>query len=118
MAFSRSPYVLVYEIETGVAQKIYRATLAEFLATGRYTTERPDNAKDDGNINRSKLPTAGREATRQQPAEVFPGNIQPKVAKTPGEVAPKKEEAKPEVKEAPAKPAPKRRAPAADKGEE
>lgn len=107
---ARSPYVLVYNKETGVAQKIYRATLAEFLADGRYTLEAPTNAKADPALNRSQLPTAGREATRNEVPEVFPGNIQPKTATSSAQVEPKKEEAKPEVQEAPIKPSPKRRA--------
>ena len=115
---ARSPYVLVYNKETGVAQKIYRATLAEFLADGRYTLEAPSNAKADPALNRSQLPTAGREATRNEVPEIFPGNIQPKVATSPAQVAPKRVEAKPEVQEAPVKPAPKRRAPSAEKSEE
>ena len=60
----QSPYLTVYEKESGVGKRIYRASLAAFLKTGRYQQERPANATDAGELARIQLPVAGREANR------------------------------------------------------
>ena len=112
MAYNPSTYVVVYNKKTGEGTKIYRATLSEFLATGDYTTQAPDNARPSPARAKEGLPSAGREATRDIPAEAFPGVELPEPAEEEAE-----EDVKPEVKKAPAKPAPKRRAAAEEKSE-
>lgn len=68
-----SPYVVIYEIATGIGRKIYRASIQEFLATGKYTLKKPADAKPGPDMRRSSLPSAGREATRLAVPEAFPG---------------------------------------------
>lgn len=112
MAYNPSTYVVVYNKETGEGTKIYRATLSEFLATGNYTTQAPGNAHPSPALAKDGLPSAGREATRDVPAEAFAGVEVPAPA-----AKEEQEEAKPEAKKAPAKPAPRRRAASDDKAE-
>ncbi|MGA0983547.1 MAG: hypothetical protein ACO3ST_02495 [Burkholderiaceae bacterium] len=61
-----STYLTVYHKETGEPALTYAATVKEWLAAG-YTTTPPKDAKPAPEASRSKLPTAGREANRENP---------------------------------------------------
>lgn len=61
-----STYVTVYNKETGEPALTYAATVKEWLAAG-YTTTPPKDAKRAPEAVRAKLPTAGREANRENP---------------------------------------------------
>lgn len=108
-----TPYVTVYNTETGEAQRIYHATLREFLATGLYVTERPDNAHEGPSLSRAGLPTAGRESDRRAPILDRNGTKErrEKLSEEKVEVTEKSEV----EGSAPSKPAPKRRAATGDK---
>ena len=62
-----STYVTVYDKETGVGYFSYAGTVQEWLATGKYTTVKPSNAQASTQAVKAKLPTAGREANRENP---------------------------------------------------
>ena len=96
-----SPTVTIYQKATGEARLIYRATLTDFLETGKWTVEKPSNSKPAPELKKSLLPTAGRVANRPSSAEV----------KADIELKHEAREADKEVVEAPgsAKRAPRRR---------
>jgi len=97
-----SPTVTIYHKETGEARRIYRATLSEFLETGRWTVQRPAGEVSPApELKKSLLPTAGREANRPASEEVK-ADVEVKA------VAAEKEE-KVEERPAAAKRAPRRR---------
>lgn len=57
--------VTLYHNKTGEAVYTYPASVQEWLQTGEYTLTRPSNAKDPEVVG--KLPSAGREANRDNP---------------------------------------------------
>lgn len=104
-----STYITVYHKETGEPALTYAATVKEWLAAG-YTTTPPADAKKPPEALRAKLPSAGREANRDNPiisgvgrelgGVLSDGNV-PAAAAEP---APE-----PAAESAPVKPAPRRR---------
>ena len=103
-----SVYVTVYNKQTGEGQKIYRASLVEFLAAGNYTLEKPENGKAPAAPE--KLPTAGRAVNREAVETVYLAHEEPEKLEAKEE-APKAEEVSADE---PKKSAPRRRKPAAD----
>lgn len=101
-------YVTVYSKDGG-AHFTYAATVQEWLATGEYTLEAPGAPGRPPELEKAKLPSAGREANRDNPitsalhptltAEslVPASDAEPATAAAPAE-------------EAPVRPAPRRRA--------
>lgn len=106
-----STYVTVYDKETGEGHFTYAATVKEWLDTGKYTVEKPKNAKPSPQAAKAKLPTAGREANRENPIISGPGGVDLEGSYVDGL---KTEEPAAPVQEAPAKPAPRRRSAAQD----
>lgn len=99
-------YVTVYSKANGSPHFTYAATVKEWLATGEYTLEAPDVVEQPPELIKKKLPTAGREANRDNP--IISGGLSEKslVPATDAEPAAIPE---PEAETAPAKPAPRRR---------
>jgi len=62
---SPSPYVTVYHKETGAPMLCYVATLRSFIETGDYSLEAPAGAGKAEVEVKAKMPTAGREASRE-----------------------------------------------------
>lgn len=62
--------VFIYDLESGKGHKVYPASVQAFLATGRYSLDKPANGKLDSSAFRSELPSAGREAERPRPSDV------------------------------------------------
>jgi hypothetical protein len=65
-----SPTVTIYNRETGEARLVYRATLADFLATDGWTIEKPADSGPAQELKKALLPTAGREANRPASQEI------------------------------------------------
>ena len=101
------PYVTVYAKADGAPHFTYAATVKEWLETGDYTLEAPGAPAQPPELANKKLPTAGREANRDNP--VISGGLSENslVPATEAEPAALPE---PEAETAPAKPAPRRRA--------
>lgn len=57
--------VTLYHKKTGEAVRVYPASVKEWIEAGDYTVERPSNATEPDQP--VKLPTAGREANRDNP---------------------------------------------------
>ncbi|QNJ26005.1 hypothetical protein SynSYN20_01678 [Synechococcus sp. SYN20] len=96
--------VFIYDLESGKGHKVYPASVQAFLATGRYSLDKPANGKLDDSAFRSELPSAGREAERPRPADIAMAakNVEAKVEEKTEEVKEILEESsKPEAKRAP-----------------
>lgn len=57
--------ITLYHKKTGEPVYSYPASVQEWLSSGEYTLEAPDNAKEF--VQPKKLPSAGREANRDNP---------------------------------------------------
>jgi hypothetical protein len=105
--------ITVYEKLTGKSIATYPCSVQEFLSTGKYTLERPSDAKPPENLVQSKLPKAGREADRLAQLEKLKiDNATPPAPVTTEELGVEvKEPVVEEVKEAlkPTRKAPRRR---------
>ena len=90
-----SPTVTIYDKETGEARLIYRATLTDFLDTGKWTIEKPEGgSKPAPELKKALLPTAGREANRPASEEVKADVELKAIAKEEEEKAPESEASK------------------------
>lgn len=101
-----SPYVTIYDKETGKSQLIYAASLQEFLRTGRYSTEPAGAPSKPEELVRAEIPTAGREEGRPASIEAL---RTPDPAEEGKPEEPKAEEEKAEEKPATSRKAPRRR---------
>ena len=70
LRFTMTPHVTLYNIKTGEAVRVYRATVRDFLATGEWQIEKPAHAVASPDLHKHQLPTAGREANRPASEEV------------------------------------------------
>ena len=97
-----TPYVTIYN-QAGDSRLIYRSSLNDWLATGDWSVEKPENAVKPAALKKAQLPTAGRAGDRAASVEALESAM-------PEAAAPAATEPE-EVHEAPAKPAPRRRKP-------
>lgn len=106
------PYVTVYSKADGTPHFTYAATVKEWLETGEYSLEAPGAPAQPPELAKKKLPTAGREANRDNPVisgtntSLSDKSLVPASAAEPAAVP----EAEAEAEAAPVKPAPRRRA--------
>lgn len=112
-------YYTVYSKKDGTPHFTYAASVQEWLATGEYTLEAPKEAKPAPELAQSKLPTAGREANRENPifsgmnntlskeSEVHVAESSP--AEVPPTAAPESSADASAAEAAPVRPAPRRR---------
>lgn len=104
------PYVTVYSKADGTPHFTYAATVKEWLETGEYTLEAPGAVAQPPELSRKKLPTAGREANRDNPIISGGTSLSDKSLVPAAEAEPAVVPApEPESEAAPVKPAPRRR---------
>lgn len=101
-------YVTVYG-KDGSAHFTYAATVQEWLATGEYTLEAPGAPGKPPELEKAKLPSAGREANRDNPITSGAGPMLTPESMVPASDAEPAPAAAP-AEDAPVRPAPRRRA--------